>query len=286
MNRTTMLAALAVVGLGALLYSLHLEHFERQVTGGQTLGVLVLMRDLRPGESITRDALGSRQVPTRYVEDRHVRVGQLPQVLGATTRREVGLGSWLTWDDLDADARDRAQLSEAIPEGMRAFTVLMDSQYFGQMVAAGDRVDVLFTAEVPEDPNHRRRSFDRRKPPRVTTVLLQNVRVMAVGTRRVEISQEEEASRDENDPGEEAERRNRRARDAKFITLGLSLTEAVYLQHAIKYALTISLAVRNPEDGTILSEIPVTTDLDLIEAEIRERVQRERPSQPVIERID
>lgn len=286
MNRTTMLAALAVIGLGAVLYSLHLEHFEREVTGGQTLGVLVLMRDLPPGEAITREVLGTRQVPARYVEDRHVRVGQLPQVLGVATRREVGLGNWLTWDDIDADARDRAQLSEAIPEGMRAFTVLMDSEHFGQMVAAGDRVDVLFTAVVPEDPAHPRSMLERRKPPRVTTVLLQNVRVMAIGTRSVQMAPDESHPRSEDDPGAEAEERQRRAREGKFITLGVSLTEAVYLQHAREYALTISLVVRNPEDGTILTSIPVTTDLDLIEAEIRERVQRERPSKPAIERID
>ncbi len=285
MNRTTMLAALAVVGLGALLYSLHLEHFQRKVTGGQTLGVLVLLRDLDPGDPITAEVLGRREVPAHFVEERHVRVGDLPQLEGVATRRALGLGNWLTWDDVDSDARDRAQLSEAVPEGMRAFTVLMDSEHFGQMVAAGDRVDVLFTGEIPEDPNHPRPLHERRRPPRVTALLLQNVKVMAIGTRRVEVGEEEEASSEELDPQDEAEERRRRVRNAKFITLGVSLTEAVYLRHAIKYAINISLVVRNPEDATIVTEIPVTTDLDLIEAEVRERVQRER-TLPPLERID
>ena len=152
---------------------------------------------------------------------------------------------------------------------MRAFTVLMESSVFGQMVASGDNVDVLMSATRPR--RERPRPGANMEPPfRLTTVLLQNVRVLSVGQRgsrrtaRVNRGEDSEPTADDQ---------TQARRDAQFVTLEISLEDAVVLEHAIRYSELISLVVRNPLDGAIETEIPITTDLDLIEVEERARRQ-------------
>jgi len=277
MNRTTLLAAASLAILGGVLYALHLRHFEARASGFETAGVVVLLASVQPGDTINRTDLGIRQVPGRFAEDRHVHASQLIRVLGAKVKRELEIGSWLTWDDIDGDARESSNLSNAVPEGMRAFTVIMESSVFGQMVASGDNVDVLMSATRPrEGPRTAASVFE--VPFRLTTVLLQNVRVLSVGQRGVG-TQRTNVGR--GDDGADREARSARERGARFVTLEISLEDSIVLQHAIMYSELISLVVRNPLDGTIETEIPITTDLDLIEVEERARRQwrsNRRPS--------
>ena len=57
---------------------------------------------------------------------------------------------------------------------------------------------------------------------------------------------------------------------------------------ALEFADRLALVVRNPEDETLITEnIPVTTDLDLVEAQVRAERQYNRPVIPIgPERID
>lgn len=277
MNRTTLLAAASLAVLGGVLYALHLRHFEARASGFETAGVVVLLAGLEPGDTINRTDLGIRQVPGRFVEDRHVRASQLIRVLGAKVKRQMEVGSWLTWDDVDGDARESSSLSHGVPEGMRAFTVIMESSVFGQMVASGDNVDVLMSAQRPR--RNRPQPGATMEPPfRLTTVLLQNVRVLSVGQRGTGTQRRADVNRGEE--GNAIEERSRAERGARFVTLEISLEDAIVLQHAIAYSELISLVVRNPLDGTIETEIPITTDLDLIEVEERARRQWQRPRGP------
>lgn len=270
MNRTTLLAAVSLAVLGGVLYALHLRHFEARASGFETAGVVVLLAGLEPGDIVNRTDLGIRQVPGRFVEDRHVHASQLVRVLGSKIKREMEVGSWLTWDDVDGDARESSNLSHGVPEGMRAFTVIMESSVFGQMVASGDNVDVLMSAIRPR--RERPTPGQVREPPfRLTTVLLQNVRVLAVGQRGEGAPRRARVNR--GDEGNAIEERSRAERGARFVTLEVSLEDSIVLQHAIMYSDLISLVVRNPLDGTIETEIPITTDLDLIRVEERARRQ-------------
>ena len=74
----------------------------------------MLLGSLGPGDTINRTDLGIRQVPARFVEDRHVHASQLVRVLGAKVKREMEVGSWLTWDDIDGDARESSNLSHQV----------------------------------------------------------------------------------------------------------------------------------------------------------------------------
>ncbi|MCB9613108.1 MAG: Flp pilus assembly protein CpaB [Sandaracinus sp.] len=257
MNRTTLLAGISVAILGGVLFSLHLRHFEARVTGGETISVCVVTAPVEEGQAITQANLGFRDVPRFHVEDRHVRAGQLAQVLGVPAQRNLNPGYWLNWNDVGSESSRKVELSASVAEGQRAFTVELESYSFGKMVAAGDKVDILVTARRPGGTM------------RLTTVLVQNVLVLAVGQRQSSLTR----------GGASAEQRQAGSgRGQRMVTLSLNLHESAVLFHALEFAERLALIVRNPEDETLITEsIPVTTDLDLVEAEIRAERQFRRP---------
>ena len=259
MNRTTLFAGIAVAVLGGVLFSLHLRHFETRVTGGETVSVAVVVAPVEEGQAITQANLGFREVPRFFVEDRHVRAGQLQQVLGVPSQRKLEPGYWLNWNDVGAESSRRVSLSASVAEGQRAFTIELESFNFGKMVAAGDKVDILVTARRPEGTMS------------LTTVLVQNVLVLAVGQRQGTLNRGGSNASDERQRGS--------GRGQRMITLSLNLHESAVMFHALEFADKMALIVRNPEDETLISEdIPVTTDLDLVEAEILAVRQYARPA--------
>ncbi len=266
MNRTTLLASLSVAILGGVLFALHLRHFEARATGGEKVTVVFVASPVEEGQAITQANLGFRQVPRFFVEDRHIRASQLPQVLGVPAQRKLNPGFWLNWNDVGAESARHVNLSHSVSDGQRAFTVELESYSFGKMVAAGDKVDVLVTARRPEGTMQ------------LTTVLIQNVLVLAVGQRQASLNQGGRSANDERGRG----------RGNRMVTLSLNLHESAVLFHALEFADRLALVVRNPEDETLVTEnIPVTTDLDLVEAQVRAERQYNRlvtPAGP--ERVD
>jgi Flp pilus assembly protein CpaB len=257
-----MLAGIAIAILGGVLYSLHLKHYESRVQGGETIPIVVVIAQVREHAGLTRSVLGYKDVPRRFVEDRHVRANQIDLVLGVPSSRELQPGAWLNWDDVEGNIRESVTLAETLPVGQRAYTVEMESDSFGKMVAAGDRVDVLITAVRPNGTT------------RLTTVLLQNVLVLAIGQRRASRTGRTDHERAQM----EEEERGATGRVHRQVTLSVNLDEATALFHALEFAERISLIVRNPSDESmVLTDVPVTTDLQLIEAQQRDEVQYTRP---------
>lgn len=261
-----MLASISVAIFGGVLFSLHLRHFKAAATGGETISLVQVISPVREGQAITQSALGFREVPRYYVEDRHVRAGQLAQILGVPAEHALEPGYLLNWSDVGAESSRRVHLSESLTEGQRAYTLELDSFNFGKMVAAGDKVDVLVTAIRPGGST------------RLTTVLLQNVLVLAVGRRQASLTRTRGGEDGPASGGSRAQR---------MITLSLNLEESAALFHAMSFAERLAVVVRNPNDETLMTEgIPVTTDIDLIAAEQRAAIQFTRPTAvPGIERI-
>lgn len=268
MNRTTLLASISVAILGGVLFSLHLRHFRAAATGGETISLVYVISPINEGQAITQSALGFREVPRYYVEDRHIRAGQLAQILGVPAEGPLESGYLLNWSDVGVESSRRVHLSESLTEGQRAYTLELDSDNFGKMIAAGDKVDVLVTAIRPSGST------------RMTTVLLQNTLVLAVGRRQASLTRTRGGDDDRSAGGG--------SRSQRMITLSLNLEESAALFHAMSFAERLALVVRNPDDETLLTEgIPVTTDIDLIAAEQRSAIQFTRPTiLPTIERVN
>jgi len=255
MNRTALLAALVVALVGVALFGLYMKRFEEDVTGGEMVSVLMVSRDLLPGDSLTEQALAYREIPTRYVESRNVRREDLPRVMGVKVGQALRANQSLLWTDLATSGQETRELSNLLREGMRAMTIQVSgTSAFGGLLRPGDRVDVLMTAVRPGGSE------------RVTVPLLQNVLVLAVGADTGGIDDERPAGH-----------ANRSGRD---VTLALTVEQASLVTHAEDRG-ALQLILRNPDDVAILENVPETTDESLLQAEERARVQvRHRPARP------
>ena len=261
MNRTALLAALAVALMGIALFGLYMQRFEAEATGGEKIAVLMATRDIPIGEPLTRDALAVKRIPEAYIEDRHIHEADLSQVLGVKLSTSVHGGQSVLWTDLATANQERRELSQLLREGMRALTIRASKESsFGGLLRAGDRVDVLLTAQRPGGSEE------------VTVPMLQNVLVLAVG--------EDTGGPDQETP------RGGRAR-GREVSLAVTVEQAALLTHAEERG-DLALILRNPEDLAILEGIPETTATDLMEPAHRRRVQRRRPVEEItrIERVE
>lgn len=175
-HRTLVVATVATV-VGVVLQLFYMKRFEAEVSGGSPVSVLVAARDLEPGEVLTKEHLGVRQIPTAYVELRNIRVDDSDTLLGERVAAHVRSGETLLWSDLQLDAARDADLATRIRPGMRAVTLQAGGERgFGEMLRPGDRVDVLVSGNNADAMSAMTRGGPR------TETLLQNVLVLAVGT--------------------------------------------------------------------------------------------------------
>jgi pilus assembly protein CpaB len=124
-----------------------MHRLEQEVRGGPSVPALDLTRDAAPGDPQTRDMLGSRDLPQAYLESRHVRARDLDQVVGAALAVPARASEALLWTDL-ASVRERSQaVSSLVPDGMRAVSLARGASGMDELLAAGDRVDVLLVPD-------------------------------------------------------------------------------------------------------------------------------------------
>ena len=238
MNRKALVIALIVSILGAALVAVYLRRFEREASGGERMGVLVLLKPIEPGAVITDDVLATRMIPRAYVEDRAVLIKDKPKVLGLRMGSALEAQQSLLWTDLAIAMEERRNLSSLIQPGMRAVTVGASNRGGGDkkanaLIRPGDRLDVIAT--VSADPTKTNQGD-------TSVVLLQNILVLAVGT----------------DTGADAV--DKSARDARNLMLTLSVTvpETQLLALATERG-TLSVALRNPDDIRTIESIADVT---------------------------
>src|SRR5690606_17218758 len=230
---------------------LYMERFEQEASGGPPQQILVAQRDIPLGTAITQDMLGYRALPQSYVEDRHIPASDAQRILGVRVTSGVRGGESLLWTDLATTSEQRRDLSALVRSGMRAITIRADvSASFGGLLRAGDRVDILLTAE-------------RDQRDHVTIPLLQNLLVLASG-------------RDTGAPVRPGERRSTNSGTVNQVTLSVTLEQAAVLALAQEQG-RLTLVLRNPDDIAIVENAPETTTADIIEPTRRARIQRRQP---------
>jgi pilus assembly protein CpaB len=222
MKRKATLVALACAVVGAGCLHIYLTRYELEIAGGAPSAVLVATRDLALGEVLTRAALDFRELPERYIEERHIVAVDLERVLGTRVTGVVGAGAALLWTDLDVSQEGRT-LSGLVQTGMRAFALPERDVSFDGLLRPGDRADVLFT-----------------RPGADTVTLLQNLLVLTVGT----------------DLGAEIDPSTRRVGQAGRVTLSVSIEQAQRLAQCEGRG-ALRLALRNPQD-LVRTDLPVS----------------------------
>jgi pilus assembly protein CpaB len=256
MNKRALVVSLVTALLGTALLLLYLRKFEREMSGGEPVELLMAQKPIERGKVITEDMLTTRSVPLAYVEDRAIKAAERSKVVGLQTSVALFPQQTLMWTDLAITTEDR-DLSSLIQPGKRAVAVRAstghDDTRGNQLIRPGDYVDVIATFRGEGGSNDES-----------SAVLLQRVLVLAVGTETQSAS-----SGDKRD--------NSWSRD-KQLTLSLSLPEAQLLSLALERG-RLSVAVRPPSDPGTVDDLPDLKASALLDTKVRADVQRRPQAQ-------
>jgi pilus assembly protein CpaB len=269
MNRRALVIAVVLALVGTTMLLLYMQRFEREMSGGEQVELLMLVKAVERGAPLTEEMLSTRSVPIAYVEDRAVKAAEKAKVVGLRTSTALQAQQSLMWTDLAITTEDR-DLSSLVQPGKRAVTVRAsgtEDTKGNDLIRPGDYVDVVVTMQ---DQNELQGTAQAPLAPDVdqkrAVVLLQKVLVLAVGldTRMTHASQAKEGQY------------NAQSRD-KLLTLSLSLQQAQLLALAVDKG-RLSVAVRSPRDPSVVDSLPDLKSSALFDTAAREQVQQTRPA--------
>jgi pilus assembly protein CpaB len=258
MNRRAFLAASILAIISVTLILLYMRRFERETSGGELIELLVAVKPIKRDAVIKDDMLSTREVPIAYVETRAVRARDRAKVIGLPAEVSLEPQQTLLWTDLAINT-ERRDLSSLVQPGKRALTVVArgSSDRDGHaLIRPGDYVDVILTL------------VDAQSAQKTSVVLLQRILVLAVGTDTELIGMSSSTSA------------NRRDSD-KALTLSLNLQEVQLLALALQQG-ELSVAVRPPDEPTVIDEVPDMKASALLDSRQRSQVQRwARSTRPI-----
>lgn len=261
MKSKAVLAAAGAAIVGLVMLFLYMERFEDEASGGAPVQVLIATQDIPLGTSLSAAMVAIHEIPSAYIEDRHVLASDNDRVMGVRVVSGVRAGESLLWTDLATTSDTSRDLSGLVRAGMRAITIEADATAsFGGLVRAGDRVDVLITL----DRRVTGRDSADGAVERVTVPLLQNLLVLAAGTNMGAPVRAGASSNSSN---------------IAQVTLSATLEQAQLLAFATQRG-RMTLIMRNPEDIAVLDGLGETTTADIIEEERRAAIVRSRPRTP------
>jgi pilus assembly protein CpaB len=254
-NKRALLISLIVGGVGVLLLLLYLSRFEQEASGGERIRVLMAVKALEPNSVIGEEAVTVREIPLAYIEDRMIKAVEKPKIVGLRIGNKVEANQTLMWTDLAIAADERRDLSSLVQPGARAVSIRAESgdKSFA-LLRPGDYVDVIASMPTPEG--------DKRN----AVVLLQKVLALAVGLETVSQNLQNDEKGNE--------------RREMVLTLSVSLQEAQLLSLAQERGKLV-VALRNPDDQTLIDQIPDMPSTALEDKDIRVRVQQARRTGPV-----
>src|SRR5688572_5702166 len=121
-SRKAFVIALAFAVLGVALTFMYIRRYEQELSGGERVAVLTVIKDITPGETIRDSMLAVREIPLSYVDDRNVLAKDKERVIGIDTVIPIKNQQTLQWTDLAVRA-DIRNLSTLVSPGKRAVTV-------------------------------------------------------------------------------------------------------------------------------------------------------------------
>lgn len=244
MDRRALLLAFVVALLGVVLLVLYTKRYEREMSGGDKVKLLIAIKPIERGKPITDDMLSTRDVPQAYVEDRAIKEVDKPKVLGLAVGTTIQAQQTLMWTDLATANEERRDLSALIVPGSRAVSLRTRREdASAAMVKPGDYVDVI--AVLP-DPNQ-----SGMVDVRAAVVLLQKVLVLASGY---------ETSPDAVDLAQ----KDRKGTDA-VLTLSMKIEQAQAIAVAMEKG-QLQVVLRNPNDNVREDNLPKYSSTELIKA--------------------
>ena len=142
MLQTANKVAVATFFIGMIGFYLYTSRLEREARGGEPTAVLIVRGDVARGTPLADQHLGQVLIPSRYVDRRRILAQDRPKVLGVAVEQMLQVGDGLLWSDL-RDGAAHQSLAATVPVGQRAYHLPPRTNPLGDMLQAGDRVDVL-----------------------------------------------------------------------------------------------------------------------------------------------
>jgi len=244
MDRRALLLAFVVALLGVVLLVLYTKRYEREMSGGDKVKLLIAIKPIERGKPITDDMLSTRDVPQAYVEDRAIKEVDKPKILGLAVGTTIQAQQTLMWTDLATANEERRDLSALIVPGSRAVSLRTRREdASAAMVKPGDYVDVIAVLPDPNQPQLASAS--------AAVVLLQKILVLASGY---------ETSPDAVDLA---------AKDRKGTEAVLTLSMKIEQAQAVAVAMEkgqLQVVLRNPNDNVREDNLPKYSSVELIKA--------------------
>lgn len=243
MQNKKWIIALVLGLIAAILHYCYIQGLNKEITGGKRVKVAAMAQDLDLGQTLERQHIAIREIPVSYVDDRVVKADRIDEIVGLPSLLDLRSGQTILWSDFALRKGSEVNdLSELIKSGKRAMTIRVNSALsLGGLLRPGHRVDILGTFN---------KSGMRGNSS--TLVLLQNTKVLAIGSR---------LTGDSND------------KEKRFstVTLSVSIEEAELLSLATEQG-SLSLALRGHQDLAVIGNIPEMGMADIWEADRRDAI--------------
>ncbi len=195
MKRVVLLALIAAICAGALLYS-YLGQLEQQKQVQVVYeNVVIAATDIPAYSTITAEMITFKQMPEGSAHPYAAR--SIDEVIGYVTESDIIAGEEILPSKLKQLGQTESGLSYIIPEGMRAITVAVDEiSGIGGFIQRGDYVDILSyttTSYQPEstDPTlteEEAAAQEATGTQATTVVVAQNICIAAIGTSLANVS--------------------------------------------------------------------------------------------------
>ncbi|HEY8073013.1 MAG TPA: Flp pilus assembly protein CpaB [Labilithrix sp.] len=227
MNRRALLIAFLMAIVGVFLLLLYQRRFELEASGGEKVKLLMAVKRVDRGKTITEDMIATREVPIAYVDDRSIREIDKSKVLGLRVGNTVKEQNLLLWSDLTTGSDDKKDLSALVLPGYRAVSIRAAKDETSiTLIRPGDYVDVIGVLGAT--------SSSVTSEAKTAVVLLQRVLVLAIGTETSPDAVDDKP-KSSYTPAE------------NLLTLSLTLSEAQILALAAERG-KLAVAVRHPDD--------------------------------------
>jgi pilus assembly protein CpaB len=202
-------------------------------------GILVVSRDMQPGDILTMQHVAQRLVPVKYTPSQAMTSADLDKVVGQRVLTAMKPGDPILLQSLENAGY--MPFSTELADGRRAITFPVDEvNSFSGLLAPGDVIDLLYSIES--------RRSGTGGPAVSVRPFLQQVRVLATGT-----TTRRQKTRDEAGVEQEVDR------EFATVTLHVAPDEAQKIILAERTG-TLTAMLRNPHDQAVISEAAMTSD--------------------------
>jgi pilus assembly protein CpaB len=175
MRSKIILAAALVMGLiTTILFFNYMSEFDQAAADSETLvSVVAAKQDIGANTMLTAGQLQIIQVPAKGAHP--LALKSMAEADGKVAAAQLAAGEVLLPHHLNDQQAEALFVSKKIKDGYRAFSVGVNLvQSVSNLIEPGDYVDVIMTVE------------DKATEKLVSTVVLENVHVLAIGRRMVE----------------------------------------------------------------------------------------------------